>query len=257
MLVLGTDKTQTFLDTLPKSFLLIDDGPIIDALPHEPLDFKRHAFNPLKAMNYLRARQFLEILGAAFPQGENTLTKKNSDYILLKALTAKRAKKPKYLDTLIPRPNPKDTAALDAYQKIETILLSPVLKRVFLRPTNFALKGIILARLDRAVLGDFDCFLLGNLLISAYKGQVVVPDFGFYAIASHIQLVRQGRLTAGLDSLSELDHLRKLRNRLLVGDKIGHHTTGEDAETLANYSRFRRDARGYRDLVETYIENKS
>src|SRR5205814_1431418 len=91
------------------------------------------------------------------------------------------------------------------------------------RPTTLPLKGIVIARLDPATLGDFDCILLGNFLIAAYKGPVVVTDFGHYALPSHIQLVRQGRLTAGLDFLSDLNRregqLDRLRNRLLASEQ--------------------------------------
>jgi hypothetical protein len=48
----------------------------------------------------------------------------------------------------------------------------------------------VLARLDPAVLGDFDAFVLASLLISQFKEQVIVPDFGFYGREHHIALIR-------------------------------------------------------------------
>ena len=133
--------------------------------------------NPLKDMDYLNARQFIEILNAVFPEGAATLTRKNSNFVLLQALL----RKPTTLDKLL-GPS-KDPAAQDAYQKIETLLLSPVLRHFLTAPRErFAMRGIMLARLDRAALGDFDSFVLGNLLINTYPGPIVIPDFPFYAI---------------------------------------------------------------------------
>ncbi len=259
MLVLGTNKTQTILDTLPESFLIIDDGDIIDrlALPKRRkvtrLDLAAHSFNPLKGMTYQKARQFITILDAVFPEGANTLTKKNANFVLLKALL-KDKKRTAYLSDLLPVPDKKDTGAVDAYQKIETILLSPVLEHVLNRPTNLTFSGIILARLDRAALGDFDCFVLGNLLISEYRGTVVIPDFGFYAIPSHIQLVRQRRLIAGVNYLAEL--APPLRNLLLMGETIPARTTFEDAETLADYAGIPKHINRYADFIEECMGTK-
>ena len=274
MLILGTDKTDTFLEQLPESYLLIDDGTVIDRLEfpkkrrdksYLPLvtwfDLSKHSLDPLKGINHtqegvLKARGFLEVLGVVFPQGETTLTRKNSDDLLLHSLVENKSRT---LSQLIRPPDPKDAAAVDAYQKISNILLSPVLKSALDRPTTLPLKGIVIARLDPAELGDFDCILLGNLLMAAYKGPIVVTDFGLYAVPSHIQLVRQRRLTAGLDFLSDLDrrdgHLDRLRNRLLASEQgklfrykrtavYTHHachTSYDDAVTLAKYAGLRPD----------------
>ena len=254
MLILGTDKTDTILEHIPESFLLIDDGPVIDALvlPKRRkvtrLDFSIHSFNPLKGMDYLKARQFIAILEAVFPEGADTLTRKNSNFILLKALLENRART-RYLDTLIAPPDKKDTSAVDAYQKIETLLLSPVLKRFLCSPTKrFSLRGIILARLDRASMSDFDCFVLGNLLISAYPGQVVIPDFGFYAIPSHIQLMRQQRLFAGLHFFDEV--APKIRqNLLLMPTRFARRCTFDDAQTLAGYAGILRGTVAESDFI--------
>jgi hypothetical protein len=62
---------------------------------------------------------------------------------------------------------------------------------------------VVLARLDRAVLGDFDAFVIASLLISQFKEQVVIPDFGFYGRQYHTALVRQNRLVAGVNTLAE------------------------------------------------------
>lgn len=263
MLILGTAKTETILDTLPESFLLIDDGPVIDAydppdmLAVTEFDVARHSFNPLAGMDYLKARQFLEILGSVFPQGENTLTRKGSDFVLLNSLLDNAAlSRPKKLDEMGLSLVGRKEDLVDAYQKLKTIMLSPVLKSVLCKSVNFRVKGrhtdkgVVLARLDRATLGDFDCFLLGNLLISAYKGHVIIPDFGFYSCPFHVSLMRQGRLTAGLHFLDEVPP--KIRQNLLLnGPRIANGCSFDDAEELARWDcRHVKHTNGYDAFIE-------
>jgi hypothetical protein len=260
MLILGTNKTDTFLTTLPESYLLIDDGPVIDALdlPADRtimrFDPAKHRFNPLTRMDHIKARALAQMIYAASPEGTSTLTVRNGKRTLAKFLaTAKR------LDKF---PVPKTDAQKEVKDILNDIFLSPVLERVLLGEPNFSLysfDGIAIARLDRAALGDFDAFILGNFLIEQYRGPIVIPAFDFYAIPSHIQLVRQRRLTAGLDFLSDLDRrdgqLDKLRNQLLASEQTKpfrykrvathtHHacrTSYDDAVTLARYAGLRPD----------------
>jgi hypothetical protein len=92
----------------------------------------------------------------------------------------------------------------------------------------------VFARLNRAELGDDDAFVLGNLLMFRFKGQVIVPDFGFYGRQHHIALIRQKRLIAGVTTLSEIP--RSLQQALLtIPHKTASRATYEDAATLANY----------------------
>lgn len=253
LLVVGRNKTKTILEHLPDSFLLIDDGPSIDAFPIPKrrkvttLDFTKDSFNPLKDIDYKKAREFISVLDAVFPEGESTLTKKTSNFVLLNALLSN----PKRLDKLIPRAG-KEPGQIDAFQKIQTLLMSPLLERVLCRPNNFPFDGILLARLNRAELGDFDCFVLANLLIANYKGQIVVPEFGFYACRHHTALIRQDRLIAGVNFLAEAP---KLRNELLLIDKkIGKHCIVEDAETLASYAGYGPTITGHADFIKSSIE---
>lgn len=78
-------------------------------------------------------------------------------------------------------------------------------------------------------------YILGSLLVSLYPGQVIIPDFGFYAPDFHAWLIRQGRLAIGVIALAELDK-KMQRMVLLIKDKIGRHCTFDDAETLARYA---------------------
>src|ERR1700735_26576 len=74
-----------------------------------------------------------------------------------------------------------------------------VLRRVLCNPMNFSFNSnsVIQARIDRAELGDFDALVLGLLLVSHAKGQVVVGDFGFYGRDIHSRLIREEQLIAG------------------------------------------------------------
>lgn len=245
MLILGKDNVR-ILEHLPRTFLFIDDGDLIDrlSLPKRQkvtvLDFKRHSLNPLAKMDYRKARALIEIFDAAFPEGANTLTKKNSNFVLLKALLDR----PKYLDTLIPES--REPAEQDAAQKIETLLLSPLIKHFTCNPTNFSLTGTIVARLNRAELGDFDCLVIGNLLINAYPGNVVVSDYGTYVCPFHLSLIRQERLTV---SVPVLDDLKTLKSAFLLRDITPARTTFDDATVLANASGKAAGTTEYSDFI--------
>jgi hypothetical protein len=249
-LIVGSDKTP-ILRYLPDRFLLIDDGPIIDQLRvrARQFDVTKHTFNPLKDMTYRKARDFADVLDAVFPEGESTLTARRSRYQILRALLSK----PRTLDTLVS--DTKDTE--DAYQKVQTLLLSPVLKRVLNTPSlRFPFTGTITVRLDRAELGDFDAFVLGNLIISQYQGPVVIPDFGFYACGFHTALIRQDRLIAGVTSFDEVPSLRS--QLLQIETKVGSRCTLDDAETLARYAGVPKIPEGpYRDFIERNIRPAS
>lgn len=92
-----------------------------------------------------------------------------------------------------------------------------MLRRVLCNPTDqfsFNPRSVILARINRAELGDFDALALGLFVMSHYKGQIVVPDFGFYGREGHVSLIREERLIAGINFLGELPP--KLRQTALL-----------------------------------------
>jgi hypothetical protein len=91
----------------------------------------------------------------------------------------------------------------------------------------------IVARINRAELGEHDARILGSLLISQCKGQIIVPDFGFYARNFHASLIREGRLIAGVYTLSALDE--QLRQMCLLMETEAAGCTYEDAQALAKY----------------------
>lgn len=134
------------------------------------------------------------------------------------------------------------------------LLASPVLSRMLCNPTNFSFnpRSVILARINRKELGDFDALIIGLLLMAHFDGQVIVPDFGFYGRECHMRLIREGRLIAGVNVLGEL--APKLRQGvLLIKDKVASGTTVEDAETLAKYERLAPGTNGFNDYVGAAI----
>ncbi len=161
VLIVGSNKSD-LIEYLPDTFLIVYDGELTVPLPERRkvtrLDLSQHAFNPLKNINYKRARDFLAVLNSVFPEGENTLTKKSANFVLLKALLSH----PTRLDKLLTKPDKNDPGALDAYQKIQTLLLSPTLRPFLCKPTNFSLQGIVLASLDPAIITEFDAFVIGK-----------------------------------------------------------------------------------------------
>jgi hypothetical protein len=193
--------------------------------------------DPLKDMNDVRAETFLSVIGARFPYGAETLRRMDSDFILLNELLGK----PRKLDKLIAEPtDKKDAARQDAYQKIQTLVLSPVLRSVLCKATNFSLDGIVLLRLDRATLGDQVAFALANFFIMQYRQLVVITDGNFYLRDHHISLIRQDRLVVGVRKLSRLSD--SLRDELLsMPERIASRALYRDAIMLAEEAGLRPD----------------
>jgi hypothetical protein len=247
-LLLGTaDKTSRLLELAGSHFLLIDDGPIADAfLSHFPraklFDPAIHNFNPLRGMDYRRARDFAETIYTASPQGQDTLTVRNGR----RALTRLLLERPLSLDRL---PRSQDPGAEEALAIVDDLLISPTLQRVFTGRPLFRFQGPIVAKLDRAQLGDFDAFVLASLLTQRFQGRIIIPDFGFYGRSFHVPLIRQNRLVAGVSTLSEL--APTLRQQvLLIRDKEGAQCTYDDALTLALYAGLTPGETGHTAFVQ-------
>lgn len=242
-LLLGTaDKTEHLLQT-PSPFLLIDDGPVADAFAQkfpEATIFnpRRDSFAILRGYNPVRA--FTEVV---FPD-KDLMTYRNGKRALTKLL----------LDNTTPLTelsgDTKDPAVAEALATIDDLLLSPVLRRVLTRKPNFSFEGSVIAKLDRSQLTEDDAHILGTLLIEGHKGQVVLPDAGFYLRPLHMSLIRQDRLTCSVRSLGELpDNIR--REALLFPTKHMRGTTYDDAVELAQYDcKFRPTEDGYNTFIE-------
>jgi len=249
LLIVGfDDKTDFILSQLDFSqpTLIVDDGPLLDALelPSTRLDFSqsreivrldwtRHHLNPLQHIDYLQACDLLAAFQATFPAGQNTLTKEGAWDWLLEAFLG--AAKGERLDKLF-RAKFDDPGYVSAQRMVRRLMRSPLLKQVLCAPTNFPMDAVVLARISRATLGDFDSFVLGNLLINQFQGQVIVIDGGFYLRDHHIRLIRQGRLFLCVDYLEQLSP--SLREAALgIRDKVAFRTSQNDADILKLYFR--------------------
>jgi hypothetical protein len=230
LLIGNADKTKRLLQLAQQPFLLIDDGEVcaafLSAFPRAGLfDIAHQTFNPLQqGIDYKGARDFANAI-----YGEKDLmTYRDAK----RALTRMLLQSPR-LDKLR-EVNHKGTS--DALDTIDDLLLSPVLRRVLCNPTNFSFKGSLVAKIDRAELGDFDAFVLAILLVEQFAAQVIVPDFGFYARDFHTSLIRENRLVASLNSLSEVS--APMQQALLgIKSKTIYRTTPEDAQRLILYSK--------------------
>jgi hypothetical protein len=212
--------------SLPKKrrYLLIDDE--VPAIPGVRIfDPRDHYFNPLRGIDYRSARVLSEIFYALSPQGENTLTVRNGKRAMLDALLhspnrAGRWGKKQHHEQKPPERLDKVQGDDEVNAMIRDVLASPVLKGVFCNPTNFSFNpnSVIVARVNRAELGEYDALVLGLMLMSHYRGQIVLPDGGFYLRDIHTALIRENRLIAGVDFLNQLP-VRLRNSALLIEDK--------------------------------------
>jgi hypothetical protein len=107
---------------------------------------------------------------------------------------------------------------------------------------------------NRAELGEFDALVIGLLLMAQFKGQIVVPDFGFYGRDLHSILIREERLIGGVDFLDQLPP--KLRQLAVLMDTVPSGTTFEDGETLALHARLLRGTNEYNDFVHAAMNGR-
>jgi hypothetical protein len=226
-------------------FLYLHDEP--------PSDFKgrifdpRHdGFNPLKELDEEGAEDLVAALYTISAEGANTLTVRNGRRSLLEALISQPAPdKSKKKGTWGKLSNHRrkelrfDEVRGDeeVTGMVQDILGTSLRRRVLCTPSDFSFnpKFKIAVRLNRAELKERTCLILGLLLMSYYKGLFIIPDFGFYGRDIHTSLIRENRLIAGVNDLSELPD--KLRRRVLsIRDKTGRGALYEDAVTLAEYA---------------------
>ena len=275
-----------------KGFLLIDDGPIAEQFMrgrHKFLDFSSDMpprFNILKAADDHAkfVQDFTVLFDTIFPEGATTLTRAQSNYLLQNSL---RLLLLAHRDTLldvqtllldrryraellarcddpvvlanwhhIEQWKDYDKAIIPLLQKISSVLMSPLLREVLCyRASTFDLspERVTIAKIDRAKLGDFNAFLIATLLIGNFAGHIIVPDFGFYGRDFYTSLLRQDRLTVGVNFLSELPP--KLQQAvLLINHKSGQHCTWDDAQTLALYAGLTPNTTGHTEFVQRLME---
>jgi hypothetical protein len=242
------------IDPPPGGFLFIHDAlPRIDHRRPLTFDPRRHSFNPFPDCSYLSAVYFIEVLDALFPRGGSTLTKDMGLDLILTTLLSSRSPS---LRTLLPKPNKLSSPGhLWAYSKLQRIFLSPILSRVFdpsRHQFTFHPHRPILARIDKQDLGDFDAKFIALMLIAYYKGQLVIPDYADYALDSHIRLIQQKRLIAGINHFAELP-TRLRAAMMLIPDKTPAGALYDDAALLAKFAHLRPDPTRTDNDYEKYI----
>jgi hypothetical protein len=78
--------------------------------------------------------------------------------------------------------------------------------------------------------------VLTTLLVKQFSGLAIFPDFGFYGRDFHTSLIRENRLVASLNSLSEVS--APMQQALLgIKSKTIYRTTPADAQHLILYSK--------------------
>ena len=220
-----------------RGYLFIDDD-VPDVPGSRVFDPAIHSFNPLAGIDEKKARELAELLYLIFPQGENTLTVRNGRRALAPALL-----KAGRLD--------KVEGDEEVNGLIADILFTPIARQVLCKPTNFSfnVRTATFARINRAELGERDALLFGLLLMHHYRGQLVVPDLGFYGRNAHANLVREDRLIGGVAFLDELPE--KLRQACLsIETKTLTHASSADAELIAKLSGYVWGTNGFLDFIE-------
>jgi hypothetical protein len=236
----------------PKGGYLFIHDEVPDLHRARVFDPTTDSFNPLKDIDYRKASELVEIFDSLFSRGDSTLTKDTGLDFIAEALDGT----PTTLDELIEKPDKKSPPGhIWAYGKIQRLMRSPVLRHMLCTPTNFSFKpnSSILARVNRAELGDFDALAIGLFLMAQFKGQIVVPDFGFYGRETHVSLIRENRLVAGVRFLDELPkHLR--RSVLLIKDKVVAGALYDDVLLLAKHEGLQPDPLRQDNALQRFIE---
>jgi hypothetical protein len=205
--------------------LFISDGVSEAPGKYRPKIFDplKRSFNPLQGIDARKAQELAELIYTIYAEGSNTLTVRTGKWDLAPARL-----KAASLD--------KVRGSEEVEGVLGDLLFNPVVRNVRCgsRQFNFGENRTIVAKLDRSHIGDRAALIIGLFLISHFKGQLVIPDFGFYGRGAHASLLREGRLIAGVNFMDEL--APKLRNSvLLIKDKEGSGAIADDAELVATY----------------------
>lgn len=216
-------------------------------------DYTRHGFNPLSGLDYRKACELVDIIGALFPGGDETLTKTTGLEAIFDALDAS----PTSLDGLIQEPDKKSTTGhFWAYGKVRRIMRSPMLRKMLTARSDFVFnpRSVILARVNRKELGSFDAKAVALFLMMQFKGQICVPDYGSYAIDMHSSLLDEGRLIAGVNYLDEMPEKLQKRFLLLPQENIiAEGALFDDAVLLAKRRGYIPQTNEFNDDVKTSI----
>lgn len=204
-----------------RAFLWITDQvPDVEADIFDP---REHCFNPLHGLNPRGAVEAAEILF----KDKDLMTYDHGKRALAPMLW-----KASRLDQIKRSKKPTDAEA-EALATVDDALFLPEIRRVFCRLPNFSFRARpIVARLDRAELGDKAATMIGLFLVQKFRAQIVIDDFGRFARPFHSSLIDQNRLMAKVRTLSQLDK-SGLRDLCMTMPKIGRGCIYSDARELA------------------------
>ncbi len=213
-------------DTLPGSISFEDEPEPKDGI--KIYDPEKHGLNPLP-LKYPANREF----AAGFWPDKDLMTYRNGRFAL-----ARLVMKANKIENLYYGRSDSDK---EAKMVIDDVLLSPLLKKAFRKqmPRWFFSDSPIIVRLNRKEIGDEDAKIIFNILVLKANRQIIVKDFGFYAREHHARLIREERLIAGVNTLSELPET--LRDRMMTMPKLGSGCIYLDALKLAEDARLRPD----------------
>jgi hypothetical protein len=226
-------------DTQPGSLMITDTPNLVKGA--KIFDPTKHGLN-LLPMEYKEARKF----AAALYDDNELMTYRNG-----KRAITRLVRQANGLDRLDYQRTDDDK---EAKSVIYDLLQSPLLNDTLLKPPpRWLFSGsTIVARINRAEIGDDDAKVIANILTLRFKGQVIIEDFGFYARRFHASLFRENWPIAGVYTLSELEP--KLRQLCLLMEKEGHGCTYDDAETLAKYAGLVPRTEGFNAFVKEAME---
>jgi hypothetical protein len=212
----------------PQPFLYIGDK--VSPTRARVFDPARHHFNPLIGITPEKAVGIADIIYAADPGGESTLTVRNRKQALAEMLLTAAP-----FDELTG--DKKDPAQAEALRSVRAMLFFPTLRKILCTGRQFDFSGSVVARIDRAALGDKQALMLGLLLIGQHKGHIILDDAGFYLRPLHTTLIQQERLLAHVRYMSELGRPEDLLRQavLSIPNKTGQGCTYDDAVVLSKY----------------------
>jgi hypothetical protein len=218
---------------VPGCLLIQDDNEGLRKYRPKVFDPLKHSFDPLKGMNERKAQELAEIIYTIYPQGEDTLTVRGGKWDLAPAILKRGVRTLRDV-----------TGGEEVRGVMADLLFNPVVRNCLCGGNReFSLDGdrMIFARLDRREIGEKAALTIGLFVIASFERQLVIPDFGFYGRDAHMALIREERLIAGVNRLSELDKQKALRGGVALMDIEARGVVYRDAVELAENAGLRPD----------------
>lgn len=174
------------------SLLIQDEADVPAKFRPKIFDPTKHSFNPLEEINERKAQELAELIYTVYPQGENTLTVRNGKWDLAPALL-----KAKSLDEV--------TGKEEVTGVMGDLLFNPVVRNCLCRDGfQFDKSRLIVARLNRAEIGDKAALTIGLFLIASYPGAARHSRLRLLRPRGAYQSHSSEPLIAGVNALEEL-----------------------------------------------------